>query len=165
MKLNPINEIAYKLCEQLEGQKYGTKERLKRENCSNTLWRLVGFLSDDYLFHFLTSVLSDLSNVDDSVERPEDLPRNDNPHWISLQLHDWFEFDCEHYKMVEDIIKEYLKPEEISTFDFDRFIQIAIWQEMDMVYNAVVEYLFEAYNAQDNIDEDDDEDADSDEEA
>jgi hypothetical protein len=155
MKLDSINEIAYKLEEQLEGQKYGSKERLKREDCSDKLWTLVGFLSDDYLFDFLISALSDLSNIDDDIERPEELPRNDNPKWTNPKLKDWLEYERNHYEVLEDIVKQYLQPKEIPNFDLSHFIQIAIWQEMDMVYNAVVEYLFEAYNAQEDIDEDD----------
>lgn len=158
MKPDPISEIAYKLREQLEGQHCGSKNRLERQNCSDKLWKLVGFLSDDYLFEFLTSELSDLSDLDESIERPEELPSHDNPVWTSPKLKDWLEYDRQHYEMVEDIIKEYLQPDEIGKFSFCQFIQVAIHQEMDMVYNAVVEYLFEAYNAQEDIDDDEEED-------
>ncbi|MEG3880504.1 hypothetical protein QT972_24375 [Microcoleus sp. herbarium7] len=84
-----------------------------------------------------------------------------NPQWTSPKLKSWLESDRQHYEMVEDIIKEHLKPEKICDFSFCRFIQIAVWREMDMVHDAVVDYLFESYNDQEDINEDEkDEDSD-----
>ena len=133
------------------------ENRLSRDKCSDALWELVGFLSDKYLSEFLDTELETISDINSAIESPEDL-LSSHAEWTSPELTDWLASDRQHYEIVEDIVKQCLKPEEISNFDLCSFIQLAVWKEMDMVYHAVVVYLFEAYEAQEDIDEDEDSD-------
>jgi hypothetical protein len=133
--------------------------------CSEKLRRVIGLFNDRYQRDFLETALDAIEKHSDEINKPEDI-KSVTLNWDNFR--DYWEYyiaNPANYYRLERIIRDNLDPAEITKFSQERFMNMLVQEEMDEVFQTTLEYLFEVYNAQEDIDVDDEEYADSDEEA
>jgi hypothetical protein len=138
-----------------------------RNNCSDKLWTVVGFMRspDHYKQMFVAYALDAIENNPGEITKHEDIQQV-QLNWNNFKDYwDYYVADSRNQSRLEHIIRENLQPDEIKSFDFEKFLNLLVQEEMDEVFHATLAYFFEVYNAQEDIDEDDEEYADSEKEA
>lgn len=159
--MKSIQEIAEQCYEHFDEDFTYNWRFAEKKNCLESLWKLIGYTSDTYLFKFLQFSLDTISKIHRNESTPDEMRLSrtwsepDFTVWGSPDLWQWLISDPSHLGQVQEHVS---RVHELGQEpNLNTCIQLAVWDEWRVVFEAVKAYLVEAYNAQP---EDEDEDCD-----
>ena len=153
--MRSVQELAedlYTLCHHV----HRGNKKVKKEDCSPKLWALIQFTQNKYKYDFLQNAIDTIKNETKEINTSSDVSPVElaDTYWNFDQLWEFYTSNTDHYYRVEELVQEYLRPEEIKNFCQKRFFNLLVQQQQDEVFYATLEYLFEVYEAQELDDED-----------
>ena len=159
--MKSIQEIA-KQCSEYFDRDFAYDWRFaEKKNCLESLWKLIDYTSDEYLFKFLQFSLDSISKICQSESTPDEMRLSrdwsepDFPEWDTPALWQWFISDPSHLDQVQVHVS--VACELDVEADLNTCIQCAVWDEWRGVFEATRVYLIEAYSAQPEDEDCDDE--------
>lgn len=157
--MKSIQEIAEETRELLYNLRTGAT-KIDKEDCSETLWDLRGYLADSDLRERLDLTLCEIvsaqQDLDDIDEYFEPTTQGN-----VCRLWEWFIRDQSHARLVEEAIREYHEVNPAKNHDLYDSIARALLKKEFEIFWAAKAYIMEVYKAQ--PDEDEDEDCDDEE--
>lgn len=158
--MKTIQEIAEETRDLLQELKNGSIQ-LPKDECSETLWNLRGYLASADELNRLDTILANITcesqKIDDIDEYFEPKTEDD-----SNELWGWLICDQSHLRLVEEAIREYYEVNPAKNHDLDDSIARALLKKEFEIFWAAKAYIMEVYK--DQSDDGEDEDCDDDEE-
>ena len=157
--METIQEIARQTRELLYNLRTGAT-RIDKEDCSETLWVLRGYLADSDLRERLDLILCEIES--NAREPLEDIDEYLQPatQTDTCRLWEWLVRGKSHVRLVEEAIREYYSVNPAKNHDLYDSIGRALLKKEFEIFWAAKAYIMEVYKNQ----PDDEEEFDDDEE-